>query len=267
MFYVKVKDDVKIAVYDLNPTAEKTIFMVHGWPLAGRIFEYQKRVLAEHGFRVVTIDLRGFGKSDAPFGGYDFDRLADDIFQVVMTMKLTNFVFAGFSMGGAICARYMRRFRGHGVEKLILMGAAVPKFTRDKTFPYGVTKQSVDALIEQAKKDCAKLSHDFSRKLLATPNSEEIKNWFALIGNEASGIATVSTMRSLRDEDGREDLEYIKVPTGIFHGKKDEVVPYELALIQKRGIPQARLFTFENSGHGVFYDELQLFNRTLLDYL
>ena len=83
MFYVRTNDGVKIAVYDLNPTAAETVFLVHGWPLSHRIFEYQETPLICKGYRVVEIDLRGFGSSDKPACGYTYDRMADDIYAVI----------------------------------------------------------------------------------------------------------------------------------------------------------------------------------------
>lgn len=267
MFFLKTRDNVKIAVYDLNSKSGKTIVMIHGWPLSQEIFEYQKRMLVHSGYRVITMDLRGFGKSDTPASGYSYDQLAFDVYQVIRSLKLTAFILAGFSMGGAIALRYMRLFQGYGVKKLVLMAAAAPRFTRAPGFPYGMTKEDVNQLIQQAETDRAQLAEDFSRMLLACPHSDAIKNWFRSLSLEASGIGTVATAYSLHDEDGRPDLACVHVPTGIFHGKKDKVVPFELALLQQESIRRARLFSFENSGHGVFYDELSRFNQTFLTFL
>lgn len=267
MYFIKTQDGVKIAVYDLNPKSKKTIVMIHGWPLSQEIFEYQKQMLTDTGYRVVTMDLRGFGKSDAPAFGYRYDQLAFDVFQVIRSLKLKAFVLAGFSMGGAVALRYMRLFQGYEVKKLVLLAAAAPRFTRAPGFPYGMTKEDVNQLIQQAETDRAQLAEEFSRMLLACPHSDAIKNWFRNLSLEASGIGTVSTAYSLRDEDVRRDLSFVHVPTGIFHGKKDKVVPFELALLQQESIRRARLFPFENSGHGVFYDELSLFNQTFLTFL
>ncbi|MFR2466567.1 MAG: alpha/beta fold hydrolase, partial [Clostridia bacterium] len=77
MYYVTVDHRVKIAVYDLNPTCKKTVVMVHGWPLSAAMYEYQTRVLADRGYRVVTMDLRGFLRSYAQASGYEYDRLTD----------------------------------------------------------------------------------------------------------------------------------------------------------------------------------------------
>lgn len=267
MFYVRVKNNVKIAVYDLNCNADKAIVMIHGWPLSAKIFEYQRRVLADCGYRVVTLDLRGFGCSDVPADGYCYDQFADDIYHVVRSMNLPPFILVGFSMGGAIALRYMKCFHCYGVKKLALLAAAAPRYTQAPDFPCGVPVESVNELILQAKTDRAQLSEDFSHKLLASPHSDAIKGWFRDISLEASGIGTVRSACALRDEDGRRDLECVHVPAGIFHGKKDQVVPYELGLLQHKSIPGSRMFTFEESGHGVFYDELEQFNKSFLDFL
>lgn len=267
MFYVQSRDGVKLAVYDLNRNAGETVVLIHGWPLSHKIFEYQSNMLVKCGYRVVTMDLRGFGDSDAPACPYCYDQLADDIFQVVRSLNLARFTLVGFSMGGAVVLRYMRRHNGYGVKKLALLAAAAPRFTMTEDFPYGNTKESVDALLWQVNADRAQFSEDFSRKLLYSPHSEAIKDWFKGISEDASSIATLGTGMALREEDGREDLASVHVPTAIFHGTKDEVVPFELAQIQEQCIECAKLYPFEYSGHGVFYDELELFNQRLLDFL
>ena len=57
MYYVYV-NDINIAVYDLNPSAKKTVLFIHGWPLGHKIFEYQTNILPKLGYRTVSIDLR-----------------------------------------------------------------------------------------------------------------------------------------------------------------------------------------------------------------
>ena len=50
MFYIRTNDQVKIAVYDLNPCGGETILLIHGWPLSHQIFEYQESLLTANGF-------------------------------------------------------------------------------------------------------------------------------------------------------------------------------------------------------------------------
>lgn len=262
MFRVKATDGVKIAVHEYNYCGWRTIVLIHGWPLSSKIYEYQLIPLLQEGFHIVAIDLRGFGQSDTPASGYCYDQMATDIYTVVKALKLKRFVLTGFSMGGAVVLRYMKLFCGYGVSRLVLLAAAAPSWTKREDFPYGLSRQYVDELIDQALTDRAQLAYNFSHKqLFVSKQSEAIKNWFEDITLSASGIGTVETAYSLRDEDGRMDLDYVHVPTWIIHGKQDQVVSSELVKIQHECIHNSILIQLENSGHGIMYDELEVFNR------
>lgn len=265
MFYVRSNDGTRIAVYECNKGCPKTVFLVHGWPLSHKIYEYQIELLTRCGYHVVAVDLRGFGESDTPACGYGYDQMAADIYHVVKSMGLKKFILTGFSMGGAIVLRYMRLFCGYGVEKLILLAAAAPSWTQREGYPYGLTRKYVDSLICLAETDRPQLACNFSHEqLFAAPHREPVKQWFRDIALSASGLGTVRSAMALRDEDGRCDLPCVHVPTWIIHGGKDVAVSNDLARIQKEGIPCSRLVTLENSGHGIMYDELALFNRIFL---
>lgn len=263
MFYIP-SNGVKIAVYDHHPHACRTIVLVHGWPLSHKIYEYQIEPLVCRGFRVVLLDLRGFGASDAPACGYSYDQMAADLYQVVRTMGLRSFVLAGFSMGGAVALRYMRRFRGYGVCRLLLLAAAAPCWTQRPGFPYGLPRSYVDGLIDLAATDRPQLAENFSHQLFASPQSRAAIAWFGEIALSASGAGTVQAAISLRDEDGRADLNAVHVPTTLIHGAKDRIVSNDLVELQQRGIPGSALITLENSGHGILYDELARFNDVFL---
>lgn len=267
MFYIKTNDNVKIAVEDINPKGNKTVLFIHGWPLNHKIFEYQVDILSKIGIRCISVDIRGFGQSDCPASNYSYDRLAQDIYAVISSTKPKNLTLAGFSMGGAIAIRYMSLFKGYSVSKLALFSAAAPIFTKRPDYPYGMTKDAVDTLIEQAYKDRPQMVSDFAKKFFAKPHSEDFKTWIKQICFSGSGIGTIETAISLRDEDLRTELSTIKIQTGIFHGKLDQICPYSFALILKEAIENSTLYTFDNSGHGIFYDELEEFNYKFIDFL
>ncbi|MFR5071144.1 MAG: alpha/beta fold hydrolase [Bianqueaceae bacterium] len=154
--------------------------------------------------------------------GYEYDRLSDDVFQVIQALRLSRFVLVGFSMGGAIVLRYMRRHQGFGVCRLALLGAAAPRYTCCPGFPYGVPRSTVESLIALSQTDRPQQAQDFSRQLLACPHSDAIKDWFRDLALEASGIGTVKTAYALRD--GMDaDLEWA-VP-GYFLARKIRSCP------------------------------------------
>lgn len=267
MRYIYVNKQVKIAVEELNPQGKKTILFIHGWPLSHKIFEYQTDVLASQDYRIVLMDLRGFGQSDTTVNGYSYVGLAKDLYKVIESLHVNTLTLVGFSMGGAIAIRYMSLFKGYKISKLVLLGAAAPSFTQHAGYPYGLTKEEVNALIGRTYRDRPQMVEDFGKKLFATNQSQSMRMWFRDIGWSASGIGTIQTAKSLRDEDLSEDLKYIKVPTGIFHGKKDEICPFIFAQLMNEGIKGSRLYPFEESGHALFIDEMEKFNETFLTFL
>jgi non-heme chloroperoxidase len=103
--------------------------------------------------------------------------------------------------------------------------------------------------------------------LFASKLSNEFKTWFNGLALEASGHATAMTAISLRDEDLREDAQRIFVPTGIFHGIHDQIVPFPSAEEMHHYIEGSMLIPFEYSSHGLFYDELDRFNYCLMKFL
>ncbi|MDR2533046.1 MAG: alpha/beta hydrolase [Oscillospiraceae bacterium] len=257
----------KIAVYEYNRECSRecganTVLLLHGWPLSHLIFEYQINLLTELGCHVVGVDFRGFGASEAPVCGYDYNQMARDIHAVIRVLGLSGISIAGFSMGGAVALRYMRLFKGERVKKLILLAAAAPRFTKTADFPYGIEKRDVDDMIEKANSDRPELCRSFvDEKLFAQPHSRAVKNWFTGIAMSASGIGTIKAACSLRDEDGTDDLKFINVPTFIIRGEKDTVVPPSITDYQQREIKGSTLFSLKHSAHGIIYDELENFNN------
>lgn len=267
MYYVNVEHGIKIAVYDLNPRGRKTIFFIHGWPVNHNMFEYQFNVLPKLGFRCISIDLRGYGNSDAPWDGYSYDRMADDIYEVIRTINVPNMTLVGFSVGGAIAIRYMTRHRGFKISKLVLLSAAAPSFIKRDDYPYGMTLEAVNALITQTYRNRPQMLEEFGRMFFASRVSESFSRWFNSLGYSATGYGTIKVAESLRDSDLRDDLPRIHVPTGIFHGVLDKVCPYEFAVLMNKGIINSELHRFDLSGHAIFYDELEKFNKEFADFL
>ena len=265
MFYIVSNDGIKIAVYDYNPRGKQTVFLIHGWPLSHQIFEYQINLLTDYGYRVVAVDLRGFGKSDTPVCGYFYDQMAADLFQVIRQLCLRQIILVGFSMGGAIALRYMSRYNGFGVCRLILLSAAAPCFVQRPDFPYGKTVLEANDLISLAETDRPQLCQSFSRQLFACPHTDAVVDWFRDIALSASGIGTIKSCIALRDEDGRMDFRCVHVPTYIIHGDKDIIVSKELAEIQHQSICGSKLITLPDSGHGIIYDQLEKFNSIFMN--
>lgn len=264
--YIKVEPKVHLHVTDLGKG--RPIVLIPGWPLSDEMYEYQYNDLINNNFRVIGITLRGFGKSDKPYGEYNYDVHAQDVKRVLEKLKIKDAVLVGFSMGGAIAVRYMSVYKGAHVSKLVLAGAAAPIWTQREDFPYNLPQSAVDDLIILNYTDRPKLLADFAKLFSATETSlnEGISNWLFGIGLSASSFATAKCLVALRDTDLRKDMTKIKIPTLIMHGKKDKICSFDLAEQLKAGISDSQLIGFTKSGHSLFLEETKKFNTELVKF-
>jgi pimeloyl-ACP methyl ester carboxylesterase len=265
--FIEVEKNVKLHVTDLG--TGKPVVLIHGWPLSDAMYEYQYQELVDKGFRVIGITLRGFGKSDKPYGQYNYDVYADDIKVVLDKLNIQNALLGGFSMGGAISIHYVAKYKHAHVAKLALFGAAAPIWTSRTDYPYGFTKETVNELIALSKNNRPQLLENFGKIFAASETAlpTGIGNWLGGINLEASPYATTQSLIALRDTDLRHELSKIKVPTIIFHGVKDKICEFALAEQMHQGIKNSAIVRFENSGHGLFIEEKEKFNNELIKFL
>ncbi|NVN94097.1 MAG: alpha/beta hydrolase [Bacteroidetes bacterium] len=264
--YIKVEPNVNLHITDAGDG--RPIVLIHGWPLSDEMYEYQYNELINKNFRVIGITLRGFGKSDKPYGAYGYDVHALDIKKVLTLLDIKDAILVGFSMGGSIAIRFVSIYNGAHIAKMVLCGAAAPIWTQRKDFPYNLSLQAVDDLIELNYQDRPKLLADFAKIFSATETSlnEGIGSWLNGICLSASSYATAQCLIALRDTDLRTDLEKITIPTVIFHGKKDKICSFDLAEQMKAGISNSHIVAFENSGHSMFLEETHKFNAELIKF-
>jgi len=261
--FVEVEPNVKLHVTDLGNG--QPIVLIHGWPLNDAMYEYQYQYFVEKGFRVIGISLRGFGKSDRPYGKYDFDVFSDDIKVVMEKLKINNAVLGGFSMGGAVVLHYMDKYNGAHVSKLALFAAAAPSWKQRDDYPYGATDEAAAGLIHTTKTNRQQLIADFGKAFGVSENSisPEMSQWLATINADASPYATTQSIIALRDLDLRPALSKIKVPVAIFHGTKDKLCDFVFAEQLHKGIKNSYIVKFEKSGHALFIEEMEKFNTEL----
>ncbi|WP_211745738.1 alpha/beta hydrolase [Paenibacillus sp. Marseille-Q4541] len=268
---IEVEAGVQLYVEDLRPQDGgngQTMMFIHGWPVNHRIFDYQMQMFPYFGFRCVSLDLRGFGKSDKPWHGYYYDRFAEDISLVMDMLNLENVILVGFSMGGAICARLIAKYdTGARVVKLVLAGAATPSIVKKEQASFGLPLAQIDHLLQQIQIDLPQALSDFGGTFFYQYISPEYKNWFQNMCLEGASYSILQTGIALRNEDVSTDLSQIQIPTAIFHGVHDQIAQFQGAVATQQHIPGSLLYRFEGSGHGLLYEEKNRFQATLLDFI
>jgi len=140
MPYVTVgkENSGNIELYYEDHGSGKPIVLIHGYPLSGASWEKQVPVLLKEGYRVVTYDRRGFGKSSQPSTGYDYDAFAEDLHELIAHLKLHDFCLVGFSMGGGEVARYLGKYGSKGVSKAVIISGVHPYLLKTADNPEGV---------------------------------------------------------------------------------------------------------------------------------
>ena len=261
--YIEVEKNVKLHVTDLGEG--QPIVLIHGWPLSDEMYEYQYQYLSRKGFRVIGITLRGFGKSDKPYGRYDFDVFSDDIKVVLEKLKIENAVLGGFSMGGAVVTHYVTKYNAAHISKLALFGAAAPSWRQREGSPFGISEADGNGLVLQTMTARQDLIAGFGAAFPAKEGniSKNVEKWLENINLEASPYAITESIKALLNLDLRPQLSKISIPLAIFHGTQDKLCSFELANELNKGIKNSRIIRFENSGHALFVEESEKFNTEL----
>ncbi len=266
--WIKVDDGVRVFVQDSNGGRRGTIVFVPGWPLSSQTLEQQLLFFADHGYRAIGLDLRGFGKSDAPYGPYGYDVWAKDILKVLEALSLRHVTLVGHSMGAAVALRHAARY-GSRVGRLVLAEPAAPRFVYG---PHSADLATALAgLIDGYATNRAAVIRALTANFFATHTDidhDPYLQWFERqCLDEASLPASRAGLIALRDTDLTSDLPRVSVPTLVIHAINDKILPLDHGQAVARGIRNARFVTFEHAGHAVYVDEPDTFNSTLLSFV
>src|SRR5690349_14563659 len=128
----------EVQLYYEDHGSGNAVILIHGYPLSGASWEKQVPVLLNEGYRVITYDRRGFGKSSQPTDGYNYDTFAEDLRKLITHLKLADFSLVGFSMGGGEIARYFGKYGSNGVSKAVIIGGVPPYLLKAHDNPEGV---------------------------------------------------------------------------------------------------------------------------------
>src|SRR6476661_7460058 len=137
------------------------VVLIHGYPLSGTSWERQERELLANGYRVITYDRRGFGRSSQPTIGYDYDTFAGDLHALIEHLDLRDVVLVGFSMGSGEVTRYLSTYGSKRVRKAALLGTIPPFLLKTDDNPEGVDGQVFEGIKSAIVKDRYAYFEDF----------------------------------------------------------------------------------------------------------
>ena len=252
----------------------RPVVLIHGWPLSGDSWDPITQALAQAGFKAIAYDRRGFGRSDQPSGGYDYDTFADDLAAVIeQCAGGQDAALVGFSMGGGEIARYLSRHGGKGVSQVALISAVVPYMLQTENNPDGVPQATFDAMTQGMLEDRAHFFTGFFKDFygvgwLASPVSDEVLQLSWITAMQSGLRPTLAAAKAFATTDFRPDLASFTMPTLVIHGTADKTVPIDpTAREVARKVPHATLIEYGGEPHGLFATQSERLKRDLLNFL
>ncbi len=250
------------------------VVLIHGWPLTADTWDDAACALVEAGKRCIMPDRRGFGRSDQPWNGHDYDTYADDVAAILEDAGISEPVaLVGFSMGGGEVARFLTKQGANRVSKAVLISSVVPYMLKTDDNPNGVPQSTFDEMTAGMKKDRAHFFTGFYKDFygvgaLSSPVSDEVlmNSWRQTM---MAGLRpTLAAAQAFATTDFRPDLASFTVPTLIIHGTSDKTVPIDATAREAaKAIPNAQLIEYDGSAHGVFAIEKDRLIDDLLIFL
>jgi non-heme chloroperoxidase len=267
------ENSADIEIYYEDHGTGQPVVLIHGYPLSGRGWDKQVPALLEAGYRVITYDRRGFGKSSQPTIGYDYDTFTADLNTLLEHLDLRDAVLVGHSMGTGEVTRYLGRYGSARVAKGVLVAPIPPYLLQAADNPDGVPQALFDGFTQAARADTPAWMKGFldnfynAGTLRGTLLSDQAlqASWnLAVTASAAAAVACIGTWTT----DFRDDLPKIDVPMLVIQGDADQVLPLE-----KTGkrlpdlIKEMQLVVVEGGPHAIPWTHAGQVNIALLDFI
>jgi len=265
-------DAVRLHIEDSGGSG-RPVVLIHGWPLSAQAWEPQVAALRAAGHRVVAYDRRGFGRSDKPASGYDYDTLADDLQGVMDHCGLQDATLVGFSMGGGEVARYVARHGERRLHSLVFAAAVPPYLMKTADNPDGpLTPEKAKEKSAAFEKDRSAYFEQFTTAFFSAEGvlqvTEAQRREAIALCEQSAPHAALACMDSFATTDFRDDLKKLTLPTLVLHGDADAVVPFEGSGQRTHlAVLHSQLITVKGAPHGLNVSHAQAFNDALLSFL
>lgn len=238
-----------------------TIFLLHGGSGDQSYFAYDVALLVEAGYRVITWDAPGFGRSPI-LADYSIDNLADAGASLVDEVGSERNVIVAQSFGGIVAPAIVARTK-RKVDALVLSSA-----TASPANP-AVADQIEKAPLPQGsveERRAARTAHLMSA-MAPGSSGREVDLVLEVASRTPSDAMLVKVIAAIRRYDGQPAARALNVPTLVLGGRHDPVATPEQVTTTAELIEDSELHIFENAGHFIFAEQPELYREILLDFI
>ncbi len=264
--------DVDLHVEDTGGSG-RPVVLIHGWPLSGESWSKQVPALSAAGYRVISYDRRGFGRSDKPGRGYEYDTFTKDLRAIIEALDLTDVTLIGFSMGGGEVAHYFGEYGADRIRSAVFASAVPPYLAKTDDNPDGpLAKDAADGMEQGLKDDrdafFPQFVNDFYSVNGVLKVSQQDVADAVRLAEQSDQKAALGAMEAFGTTDFRDDLKKVTVPTLVIHGADDAIVPFEgSGQRTAAAIPGSEVHVIADAPHGVNVSDADEWNRTVIEFL
>ncbi|MBL3655204.1 alpha/beta fold hydrolase [Fulvivirga sediminis] len=271
-YFKSQTDEGEISLFYQEQGHGQPVVFIHGWPLNHDMWKFQMQELSQQNFRCIAYDRRGFGQSDKPKSGYDYDTLAADLNALLTQLDLNNVILVGFSMGGGEVVRYITNHGSDRISKIVLLSSIAPFLLKTVDNPEGVPESALNELAANIKNDRAAFFNDFFKSFYGADQgldvSQPVLDWTYQMAMEADLNATLESINTWGKTDLRKEIQNIQVPALVIHGKKDTTVPIKATADQAtKLLPSAEYIVYDNAAHGSYYNMMENINKSIINFV
>jgi len=263
---LQLKDGASLAFREAGDG--QALLFLHGWSMCKEVFDRQFAHLSDR-FHTVAPDLRGHGASSNADADDTIATLANDVAELIEALEITDVVLVGWSMGAMVSWQLMR---GPAAERIagIVAIDMIPRVLRDSSWPYGMGRgegaDAVDTVVERMLEDWSGFADELVPRNVAGGSEAERSKLLQQLAvlvkkNDPESMATL--WRSLCDQDFRQDVGNMSIPTIIAHGERGQLYGEAAFAWMEQNIPNSRRVSFSDSGHAPHMEESTRFNEVL----
>lgn len=259
--FVETGDGARL-YYEVHGEGEP-LLLIHGYPLSGGLFRDNVAALSAE-YRVVTVDLRGFGRSETPNSEGSIQTYATDTLTVMDELGIDRAIVAGMSMGGMTAFEMYRQAPERFAGLVLIDTTARPAGTAEAGLWNGAAAQA------QEPDGLATLGAYFTPDMLTgmtrTERPELIEYLGTLVGQASVDGAVGGGVALATRPDFIGTMALITVPTLILVGQEDSLTPVEVHQEMQAGILNSELVILPGAAHGAIIEAADEANAAILEW-
>ena len=241
-----------------------TAVLIHGLSETREVWWRQKSFL-EPSMRVISYDIRGFGKSSTGAADGTVRQMADDLAQLLSAFETGPAWLVGFSMGGVIAQRFALDFPelSKGLV-LVASSCAVGRGGRE-FFNYRIEQVTSGGL-----ESLAKTNDGDARGCFHTGDEDLINEYkelrVAAVRDPAGYLNACNAMLGIGENPLTPELSALRCPTSVVAGEHDPYCPPKASKMISDAIPDAELTVIEDVGHCMQFEASDRLNNHIADF-